>query len=201
MKRLLAGTAALVTLAVAIPFAVNADQHGGHGMDGKREHHGMGHHGKGQQGMGHHGMGQQGMGHHGKHGGKHGGKHAKIRMLEMIAIYDADGDGSITQEEVDKFRADRLAAFDADKNGQLSLDEYERLWLDAMREQMVDQFQAHDGDGDGQVTVEEFAKREAYMVMKRDKNEDGVLNLDDLGRGYGHGRHHGERAAPEGQQQ
>ena len=53
---------------------------------------------------------------------------------------------------------DRLAEFDADNDGSLTLEEYQALWLDAMRERMVDRFQAHDDDGDAIVTVEEFVE-------------------------------------------
>jgi Ca2+-binding EF-hand superfamily protein len=163
MKKLIAGGIAALALAAAVPLIATAgddsrDDRGGHGMRG-------GHHGE-------HGM-------RGHHGDGHGGRDARIRMTEMLETYDADGDGSIGQAEVDEWRANRLREFDTDGDGQLSLDEYQALWLDAMRERMVDQFQAHDDDGDGQVTVEEFGERTARLVMMRDRNDDGVLNLDD----------------------
>jgi len=50
------------------------------------------------------------------------------QMENLMATYDVNEDGQITQEEVDGFRADRLAAFDADGDGSLSLSEYEALW-------------------------------------------------------------------------
>jgi EF hand len=111
-------------------------------------------------------------------------------MTEMLETYDTDGDGSVSQAEVDEWRANRLREFDTDGDGQLSLDEYQALWLDAMRERMVDQFQAHDDDGDGQVTVDEFGQRTSRLVMMRDRNEDGVLNLDDTRRGRDGDRPH-----------
>lgn len=100
-------------------------------------------------------------------------------MDRLMATYDINEDGQITQEEVDRFRADRLAEFDADKDGSLNLDEYQALWLDAYRDRMVDQFQRHDDDGDGIVTVEEFGEDQARMVARMDSNDDGVLTLDD----------------------
>ena len=106
-----------------------------------------------------------------------------VRLIEMIEVYDADGDGAVSQEEIDQWRAERLGQFDADGDGRLSLEEYQALWLDAMRERMVDRFQAHDDDGDGQVTVEEFGERTSRIVLMRDRNGDGVLNLDDARRG------------------
>lgn len=173
MKKTIAATVAVLALGAAIPLAATAgDERGGD---------------KGHRAMG---------GHHGMMGGHHGGGHGgKIRMMEMIEAYDADGDGRVTQDEVDQWRANRLAEFDADGNGQLSLDEYEQLWLDAMRERMVDQFQSHDDDGDAQVTVEEFAQRTETLVMMRDRNDDGALSLEDLERRRG-GRDGGRPAMP-----
>ena len=172
MRKIIAGTAAVLAIAAAVPLVASAGhgERGGHDMRG-------GHHGE-------HGM----RGHHGGHGG-HG---ARLHLQEMLDAYDTDGDGSITQAEVDEWRANRLREFDADGNGQLSLDEYQTLWLDAMHERMVDQFQAHDDDGDGQVTVEEFGERTSRLVTMRDRNEDGVLNLDDTRGRRGGGMHGGE---------
>ncbi|MEL6481430.1 MAG: hypothetical protein AAFQ75_08275 [Pseudomonadota bacterium] len=115
--------------------------------------------------------------------GKRGGRRAMMRrLIELQEAYDADGDGAVTQAEIDSTRAARLAAFDVDADGTLSITEYEALWLDAMRERMVRQFQRHDRDGDGIVTAEEFQRRTANIVMLRDRNGDGALSIDDLRR-------------------
>jgi Ca2+-binding EF-hand superfamily protein len=143
--------------------------------------------------MGGHGMDREG-------GGQGHGVKAKIRMQEFLDTYDANGDGRVTQDEVDQWRADRLKKFDADGNGQLSLDEYQQLWLDAMHERMVRQFQSHDADGDGLVTTDEFGKRTAHMVMMRDRNDDDAISLDDLRRRHGprdRGGMRSDGAAPE----
>jgi len=123
-----------------------------------------------------------GGGHGGRMGGRMGGGRGMDRVLDLIELYDQDGDGKVTQAEIDKARADRLAAYDADGNGSLSLQEYEKLWLEAMRSRMVDQFQAHDDDGDGQVTVNEFSKRTSRLVLRRDNDEDGAIDLTDARR-------------------
>ena len=120
-------------------------------------HHG---HGKGRRDMRRHGDGMRG-------------------IYRLIEAFDADGDGGVTQEEIVTMRETRLSEFDANSDGSLNLSEYQALWLDAMRERMVDQFQAHDDDGDGLVTVEEFNERFANLVKRRDRNGDGVINADD----------------------
>ncbi len=108
------------------------------------------------------------------------------RGAAMLENFDTDGDGQLTQAEIDAVRADRFAEFDTDSNGELTLGEYEGLWLDAMRERMVDRFQGLDNDGDATVTTQEFVDPFASMVSRMDRNEDGVLSADDMGR---HGRH------------
>ena len=100
----------------------------------------------------------------------------------LIESFDTNGDGSVTQEEIISARTNRLSEFDANKDGSLDLSEYQALWLDAMHERMVDQFQAHDDDGDGLVTVQEFNEQFANLVKRRDRNGDGVLNADDIKR-------------------
>jgi EF hand len=103
-------------------------------------------------------------------------------IYRLIETFDANGDGSVTQEEIITARQNRLSEFDANKDGSLDLSEYQALWLDAMHERMVDQFQAHDDDGDGLVTIEEFNENFANLVKRRDRNGDGMLNADDAKR-------------------
>ena len=135
--------------------------------------------GRGDSGGGHHGHGMRG-------GGRHGGQHF-FRMLEK---HDANGDGKLTQAEIDETRAARHTEFDKDGDGNLTLAEYEALWLDAMRERMVDRFQKHDADGDGTVTQQEFGRHSANVVMRMDRNDDGVLDKNDRRR-HGKGRRMG----------
>jgi len=113
--------------------------------------------------------------HHGGGWGQHGA--AGERLFET---FDANQDGTLTQAEVDQARQAQLAEFDADGNGSLDLEEYQALWLDAMRERMVDQFQAHDDDGDGMVTAEEFGERFSGIVIRLDADDDGQVTLEEL---------------------
>ena len=114
------------------------------------------------------------------HGG--GGHHGGAPGERLFEAFDANQDGRLTQAEVDQARQAKLAEFDANGDGSLSLEEYQALWLDAMRERMVDQFQAHDNDGDGLVTVEEFGERYDSLVQRLDRNDDGEITEDDLRR-------------------
>ncbi|MEQ8965121.1 MAG: calcium-binding protein [Azospirillaceae bacterium] len=124
-------------------------------------------------------------------GGMMGGGHA--RVFEM---FDADGDGTITVEEIAATREARFAETDADGDGTVSLDEFEALFLEMIRPHMVDAFQHLDADGDAAVTAEEFAAPIDRMAGFADRDGDGAIERGEMGRGMrdgghrGFGRHH-----------
>ena len=115
----------------------------------------------------------------GEYGKHHGGQRRAMRMFQS---FDADDDGRLTQEEIDRGRSERFTRFDGNGDGRLDLQEFEALWLDGMRERMVDRFQNLDADGDAVVTAEEFSEPFARMVRFMDRNGDGVLSIEDRGR-------------------
>jgi Ca2+-binding EF-hand superfamily protein len=124
------------------------------------------------------------------------------RATEFFEQFDANGDGRLTQAEIDQVRQSRLAEFDQNGDGSLTLEEYQALWLAAMRERMVDRFQAHDDDGDGMVTVEEFGESFDRMVSRLDANDDGALTPDELRRrGERRGDRDGEGERRDGDRQ
>ena len=125
---------------------------------------------------GYHGQDFHGDGMHGKHG-RHG-KRGKM-MRRMMEQFDANGDGSLTQVEIDQGRTEQLAKYDSDQDGNLSLEEFEALWLEMLRPRMVDRFQDLDEDGDSKVTSAEFLDPFANVVERHDRNGDGVLSRDD----------------------
>ncbi len=92
--------------------------------------------------------------------------------------FDTNGDGRVTQAEIDEFRSNRLSEFDTNSDGNLTLTEYQALWLAAMREKMVDRFQDLDADGNAVVTTEDFKRPFANLVRRLDKNGDGDLSRE-----------------------
>ena len=166
-KVTIAASVAILLAGVGVAGISHADSYGwGH----RDSHYGGEHYRHGADRDGRWGMGG--------HGGHHGGRY----MLRMFESYDSNGDGKLTQAEIDGVRAARLTQFDTDGDGSLSLTEYQGLWMDAMRERMVDRFQDLDDDGDGMVTKDEFAKPFARVVRYMDFNDDGAIGREDMGR-------------------
>ena len=127
---------------------------------------------------------REGHGYHqmfgGEHGGRHGGHRGGFRhVMKMFDEMDVNQDGSLTQQEIDNSRSERLAAFDSNSDGQLTIEEYEALWIDAMRERMVDRFQDLDADGDSVVTAAEFGEPFSKVVRFMDRNGDGAISVED----------------------
>ena len=113
--------------------------------------------------------------------GHYGGQRGKGRkmMRRMMKSFDADGDGSLSQAEIDAGRTQQFEQYDSDQDGTLNLQEYQAFWMEMNRSRMVDAFQRLDDDGDAAVTAEEFLEPFANIVERRDRNGDGVLSRDD----------------------
>lgn len=149
---------------------------------------------RGHGGGKHHGWKYQGMKHHAgyRQGGWHGKKRYKGWGMErLMERFDVDGDGKLTQAEVDEARKALLAKHDGDGDGKLTLAEFEKLWLEVMRQRMVRGFQRIDRDGDAAITSEEFLKPFSKVVERMDRNDDGALDKEDR-------RHRGWRRGPGG---
>ncbi|MEZ5923389.1 MAG: hypothetical protein R3D57_03305 [Hyphomicrobiaceae bacterium] len=148
--------------------AATADQGGGWGGHGMRGHHGWG-------------MDEMGGGKRWHRGGG--------RMMHMLGQLDTNKDKKLTQEEIDGARSALLTTHDANKDGALTLDEFEGVFMEQMRQMMVRQFQRLDRDGNASITAEEFSEPFAGLVARMDRNNDGVLDENDRGRGKGKWRH------------
>jgi Ca2+-binding EF-hand superfamily protein len=103
---------------------------------------------------------------------------AAMAGMNLIERYDGNGDGKVTQDEIDANRAAWHVEFDRDKSGALTLAEFEALWLKARRDQMVREYQRFDRDGDGLVTLAEYQAPLKTAVADMDRNGDGVLTRE-----------------------
>jgi Ca2+-binding EF-hand superfamily protein len=111
--------------------------------------------------------------------GSHHARGGPGGVMAMMERYDANKDGSLSQEEIDTNRTQWHGEFDTDKTGDLSLAEFEALWLKARREMMVREYQEFDRDGDGKLTLDEYKAPLAMLVTRMDANNDGVVNRQD----------------------
>jgi Ca2+-binding EF-hand superfamily protein len=119
----------------------------------------------------------------------------------LFESFDADEDGTLTPDELRAGLEAQLRTYDADGDGSLSIEEFEVLHSAAIREMMVDHFQALDNDGDGRVTGEEItapAKRMERMQKRRAEMRAGDRGPGNAhprdrgpGMGYGDGPRHG----------
>ena len=80
------------------------------------------------------------------------GKHGALLLQKL----DTNGDGQLSQAEIEAAQTERFAKFDTDGNGQLNLEEFQALWLDRMGDRITARFQALDADGDGTVSLTEM---------------------------------------------
>jgi EF hand/EF-hand domain pair len=131
-----------------------------------------------------------------KFGGERGFGKGGEMLQNLMTEVDTDKSGSITQDEINAFRAAKVAAADTSKDGALSLDEFAVAYNEMMRSKMVDAFQNFDDDGNGSITTAELDARFGDVVAKMDKNGDGVLSKADRpdhgGKGgKGHGKKRG----------
>jgi Ca2+-binding EF-hand superfamily protein len=124
------------------------------------------------------GMGGMGMGMGGPMGGM------AQRMMER---FDANKDGKITQDEINKLQAEEFAKANTDGQGGVSLQEFEPWFYQQHRDMMVRAFQFLDRSGDGQITPDEVSALTSNAVQRFDRNNDGALSPDDRGR-RGEGR-------------
>lgn len=104
------------------------------------------------------------------HGG-HGGPRGEM----LFRTFDTDKDGAVTAAEIDAETERRLNGNDADGDGALSLKEFEGVWMEMLRNRMVDAFQRFDEDGDGVITKAEVDQKTSWMMSRMDRDGDGKI--------------------------
>ena len=123
---------------------------------------------------------------HGNHGGPRGdraggGRGGPGMLRAVFAAADANGDGVLTQAEIDAYRTAKVSEADVSGDGALSIAEFETLYAKATRERMVDAFQDLDANGDGVINAAEIDARIARIVERMDRDGNGALTLRDRG--------------------
>ncbi|MDP6388979.1 MAG: EF-hand domain-containing protein [Alphaproteobacteria bacterium] len=97
----------------------------------------------------------------------------------LFQTVDGDGDGKITQAEIDKVRAERFAKYDRDGNGKLNLAEFDELLRELTQPVTARAFQMLDPNADAAITAKEFEWPFANIVKRFDRNGDGAISIED----------------------
>lgn len=124
----------------------------------------------------------------------------------FVENWDLDGNGSVSLAEATERRGDVFATFDENEDGFLDAAEYV-MFDEARAADMADNGGAgghggkgmrnaadgmmldrNDTDGDGKVSRDEFVSNAASWIEGMDRNGDGVVSVDDFGRGMGAGQ-------------
>jgi hypothetical protein len=98
---------------------------------------------------------------------------------ELLQTVDKNGDGALSQDEINAAVDGRFVEFDANKDGKLSLDEFQALWAEITRPVAVRAFQFLDPNGDAVIEKKELDDRFGKVVARWDRNDDGVLSPAD----------------------
>jgi Ca2+-binding EF-hand superfamily protein len=120
----------------------------------------------------------------------HGGGTGKF-----MRFFDTNKDGVVTQDEFDAAMNTRFQHMDSDHNGTVSMQEFHNYLRQRRQEHKQAWLKQMDSNGDGSVSQDEYIAYQTKKAQSRftrlDKNHDGVLNADELGKCSHHRRHHG----------
>ncbi len=91
---------------------------------------------------------------------------------------DADGDGQVTQAEIETHRNQKFTAADADGDGQLSVEEMQAAAQTKANERVTKMFEKHDANADGFLSEDELPKprRAAKMFERIDADGNGSIS-------------------------
>lgn len=103
----------------------------------------------------------------------------KARHHMSFQDIDTDGDGKITQSEMQGIAAARFATADVDGDGFLTLTELEKSGQERAKRRAGYMLERMDADGDGKIALSEMKPRRdpARIFERLDADGDGVITL------------------------
>ncbi len=119
-------------------------------------------------------------------GGRMGGMMGGDGPRMEIAQFDADGDGKVTAEEIDGFRAARFAEIDANGDGSISKQEFTDHAAARAGERAGEMFDRLDADSDGVLSQDAIAATMgrgpdgARLIARFDTDGDGAISQDEI---------------------
>lgn len=91
---------------------------------------------------------------------------------------DANGDGQVTQEEMQAQRSQRFTNADTDRDGQLSVEEVQAARQQRTNDRVAKMFEKHDANNDGYLSEDELPKqrRADKMFDRIDADNSGGIS-------------------------
>lgn len=107
-----------------------------------------------------------------------GGRGGPLSAFEEM---DVNGDGQVTQEEMQAHRQARFAQIDTNGDGALSLDELTANGVSKAADRASRMLERFDANGDGVLSAEELPqqRRGGKMFERADANGDGMLSAEE----------------------
>ncbi len=106
----------------------------------------------------------------------------------FVRIYDTDGNGTVSMDEIRAEQKRILGAVDVDGNGALSVEEFRRRGRLIQSLRTTTLFDMLDTDGDRKITADELAAPSARWFARYDVNGDGAMAAEELPRRRWHRR-------------
>lgn len=102
------------------------------------------------------------------------------RAERFISIYDTNGDGKVTIDEITAEQKRLFGAVDVDRDGALSVDEFRRRGRIFQTLGTTTLFDLLDVNGDRKVTAAEIAAPSSRWFKRYDANGDGAMVADEI---------------------
>jgi len=107
-----------------------------------------------------------------------------MNIEQIFERFDADGDGQVTQEEIDGAAETRFSDADTDGDGMLSEAEFMAQAQEQAGERAAERFARLDADGDGMLSRDVLEARRGGQRMERmfnrlDANDDGAITMEE----------------------
>ena len=104
----------------------------------------------------------------------------RFRTERYIELFDTDGSGSVSLEEIIAEQKRLILATDVDGDGKLSVEEFRRRGHLFQMLRATSVFHMLDADGDRELTAAEIAAPSQRWFSRYDENSDGGLDADEI---------------------